>query len=138
MQFKHLFPFFLGLQVSACIPSIEPVQPIRVCDPVCGFADTSDRTGRMGHVNCGILPNSVFLRHASFFIAHKNCIFYGASCQLIKNLITLNHEKLQGVSWKPPTTLSHPNIYVANSGQGGSRKQSHAQEQGRELALAYM
>jgi len=35
---------------------------------------------------------------ATFFIALKNCIFWDASFELIKNLATLNHEKLKGFS----------------------------------------
>ena len=40
----------------------------------------------------------------TFFIVHMDCMFGGASCKLIKNLATLNPEKLQGFHWNP---LSH-------------------------------
>jgi len=49
-----------------------------------------------------------FWRHrfklATFFIAPKNCIFWGASFKLTTNLATLNSEKLQGFRGTP---LSH-------------------------------
>ena len=43
-------------------------------------------------------------RLASFFIVPENCILWGASCELIKNLATLFPTKLQGFHW---TLLYH-------------------------------
>ena len=42
-----------------------------------------------------------WLRLATFFIARVNCNFWGASFELIKNLATLNPEKLKGFHWTP-------------------------------------
>jgi len=48
---------------------------------------------------CGFL-DFTFWRHgfelATFFIVHMNCIFWGTSFELIKNLATSNPETLQG------------------------------------------
>jgi len=52
-----------------------------------------------------VFRHFAFWRHgsrlATFFIAPKNCIFWGASFELNKNLVTLDPEKLQGIHGTP-------------------------------------
>ena len=47
---------------------------------------------------------------ATLFIALENCIFWGASFELITNLATLNLEKLQGFHGTPYTIATPYNV----------------------------
>jgi len=67
----------------------------------------------------GIFRHLAFWHHrfkfATFFIARKNCIFWGASFKLIQNLAASNPEKLQDFHGTP---LSHCYTLLINSGHG--------------------
>jgi len=119
---KQLFSVFLALLVGfkkrrTFFPRhILPINPYMHTCPcswalgVCKPENTGIRTnfGSVTVESARGFCHFAFWHHrfkfATFFIVHINCILWGASFKIIKNLATLNPEKLQGFHGIP---LSH-------------------------------